>query len=142
VGARAQGGVDAALETYPTRSGTQELLAARRIALLQDGLAGLQAVWAGPAPWGASLSSDPIRLASCVPCRRVRQLPQYSGAARWCLSVLSCRGYTKLGCDGRGWLGAVGTGQDGLESRGQEIGCVATDLIACLLRCLQSRVRK
>jgi hypothetical protein len=47
------------------------------------------------------------------------------------------------GCDAiAGWLGAVGTGQDGLELCGQEIGCAATALITCLVECLQTRVRE
>ncbi len=40
-----------------------------------------------------------------------------------------------------GWLGAVGTRQEDVAARRQEIGCAATDLIASLVGYLQSRVR-
>jgi hypothetical protein len=74
------------------------------------------------------------RANSGVPCRRAR------------LRVVSlvCALLLRLHqqCDAiAGWLGAAGTGQDGLELRGQEISCAATALIACLVGCLQSRVR-
>lgn len=90
---------------------------------------------------GRGQSPDPT--ARRVLRRWVQQLPQLSSALH--LRVVSrCAIVSPLHqtvMRRRGWSNAVGTGQDGLESRGEGIGCVATTLIVCLEGCLQSRVR-
>ena len=69
--------------------------------------------------------SGPIGCASCVPCRRARLARGVS------LCVLRCRGYTRGSDAVAGWLGVVGTGQDG------PLSCGKSRLAVLLRPCLR-----